>query len=394
MPALNQELSRAINRFNILNAIRRDGPISRVEIAGATGLSNALVTKVTAELMAQNLIIEKASAPSGSRGRRRVHLGLNPEAAHVAGIKIDQDHISFAVVNFQADVLSSLNIPVRTYHGQNDFLANIIDEGVRYCVDEAHLEMPMISGLGIGVPLWTPILQNGAGELLEKVKARLPVPTFVDNDANSVTLAEQWFGLGRGLEHFLVLTLQNGLGLGITVNGQLYRGADGIAAEAGHMVVDPAGPPCICGKRGCLEMFVSGRGILYHARRALEEGRWSFASPATLNMRDVMGLAMHGEQVLVEIFQQAGRMLAMGLGSLIQIFNPQRIILTGENVRAADLMFPVMHETLKQVVSPLFMKPDLIQVQEWDEPNWARGAACLALQEIYKSPFNTLRPLI
>jgi predicted NBD/HSP70 family sugar kinase len=394
MPVMNQELSRAVNRFSILNTIRRSGPISRVEIAEQTGLSNALVTKVTAELLQEILILEQAALPSNTRGRRRVLLSLNPDAAHVAGLRLDSDHISFAVVNFLGEVLSSLQVPVRTRESQVQFLTDLIVEGIHHCLSQAHLDFSLLKGLGVGLPLYTPILQDGADELLELLHKQLGVTIYTENDANSVTLAEQWFGLGRGLEHFLVVTLQNGLGLGITVNGQLYRGVDGIAAEMGHMVLDPQGPPCICGKRGCLEMYTSGRGMLHAAKQALKEGRWSFRNAATLTMQDIISLAKEGEPVPLEILGNAGRKLGLGVAWLIQLFNPERVILTGENVIAGEIIFDPMYLVLDECVNPLFMKPDLIVIQKWDSTNWARGAACLVLQEIYKSPAESLRNVI
>jgi predicted NBD/HSP70 family sugar kinase len=394
MPIMNQELTRALNRFEILNTIRKSSPISRVEIAGQTGLSNALVTKVTSELLKETLVLEQAARPSNTRGRRRVLLSLNPDAAHVAGLRLDSDHISFAVVNFLGEVLSSSQVPVRTRESQVQFLADLIVEGIHHCLSKAHLDMARLKGLGVGLPLYTPILENGAQDLLALLKKQLGISIYTENDANSVTLAEQWFGLGRSLENFLVVTLQNGLGLGVAVNGQLYRGTDGIAAEMGHMVLDPEGPPCVCGKKGCLEMYTSGRGMLYAARQAIKNGRWSFKHAASLTMQDIISSAQDGDLVPLEILDEAGRKLGLGVAWLIQLFNPERVILTGENVIAGDIIFNPMLEALEHCVNPLYMKPDMIVIQKWDSTNWARGAACLVLQEIYKSPAQSLRSVI
>jgi predicted NBD/HSP70 family sugar kinase len=404
MPVANSDLIRAINRFNILNTIRISGAISRVEIAKITGQSRASVTNITARLIDEGLIYEKRTEDSTERGRRRVLLAMNPNAAYVVGVKLSALRISCAVTDMQAKVCSSVNLPVRTAKRPVAFMADLIEEAVRHCVEEAKLDLLGISGIGIGVPgfvdsltgtcNWTPLYQQGDIHLKQLVESRLGIDTFIENDTNTVTLAHQWFGEGRGIDHFLVVTIEDGVGMGIVVNGQLYRGASGYAAEFGHMVVNDSGPPCRCGKLGCLEAYVSDFSILAEAQRAAASGAWSRPPDDNLKYEDVLAHAQAGDTVLAAIFDNAGRYLGEGLSSLIQIFNPAKIIISGNGVKAGDLMFASMREVLSKQTNPAHRRATKVVIQKWHDTDWARGAASLVLQELYRSPFNRVRPVI
>jgi len=402
MAAVTREPSSALSRCVILDEIRKTGLISRVEISERTGQSRSLVTNITADLIRENLIIEKETIVSKSRGRRRVLLGLNPDAVHVAGVKVSALQVSFAVTDFQAEVKSSLVVPVRTGERPVEFLADVIEEGVRHCVKAARLNIADISGIGIGIPgfidsatgicHWTPLYENCETSLRDLIRDRFHIPTYMENDANAVTVAEQWFGLGKGLDDFIVVTVEEGVGMGIVLNGRLFTGVRGIAAEFGHMVIDPDGPPCRCGKRGCIEAYASGGGIMRAVREAHAEGKWACDDITQLIMPDVIELAREGDAVLRGIFRKAGEVLGIGVAGLLQIFNPAKIIFTGEYANSGDLLFGPMRKTVKKLVHKQYLVGTALDVQPWADTDWARGAASLALQEIYKSPRNMPRP--
>ncbi|NNF98521.1 MAG: ROK family transcriptional regulator [Desulfobacteraceae bacterium] len=404
MVAANRELIRAINQFNILNAIRTMGTVSRVEIAEITGQSRASVTNITAKLIQEGLIYEQKTEDTSLRGRKRVLLALNPDAAFAVGVKLSSSRISCAVTNMQADIISSISMPVRVGKRPVKFVADLIEEGVRHCVDDAKLKLSEISGIGLGIPgfvnsskgvcYWTPLYRKGDATLHDLVFQRLKINTYIENDANCVTMAHQWFGEGRGRDNFLVITIEDGLGMGIVMNGQLYRGARGIAAEFGHVVVEPNGIRCRCGKKGCIEAYVSDFSILNAAKEAMDEGIWHFAGNTDLTIYDVTRAAQDGEQCLMDVFSRAGSMLGLGLSGLIQIFNPSRIIISGDGVRAGSLMFDTMNRTFRMYANPDLYDSTEIIIHKWKDTDWARGAASLVLQEVYKHPFSNLKNVL
>jgi len=404
MEVVSRELSKTINQFNILNTIRKSGMISRVEIAEITGLGRSTVTNITAHLIKEKMIFEKKTETSSSRGRRRVLLALNPDAAYVVGVKLSAFQISFAVTNMQADVMSSLIVPVRIGQRPVEFIVDLIEEGIRHCVAKARLKMEKISGIGIGIPgfidskrgivYWSPLYKQGNTTLRELTQDRFKIPTYVENDANTVTLAQQWFGEGRGVDNFLMVTVEHGIGMGIVVNGQIYRGERGIGAEFGHLVIKPGDELCRCGKRGCIEAYAADYKILEAAIMACKTGKWQCGDISSLTIEDVTSAARNGDPVLKKIFKGSGEILGLGISGLVQIFNPEKIIIAGEGVRAGDLLFKPMRRMIKKHTTAELYKTLKIVVQKWKDTDWARGAASMVLQELYKSPFDRIRPTI
>jgi predicted NBD/HSP70 family sugar kinase len=404
MAVANKALIREINRFSILNAIRNAGAISRVELAELTGQSRAAVTNITARLLKEGLIYTKDTVERGERGRKRVRLAINSRAAYVVGVKLSAFRVSVAVTDMQAEVQSHVIVPVRTTERSVEFVADLVEDGIRHCVSEVGMQLEGISGIGIGLPgfidsrsgdcFWTPLYKDGKLPLPALLESRFEIPTYIENDTNTVTLAHQWFGEGRGHDNFLVVTLEDGVGMGIVVNGQLYRGSRGFAAEFGHVVLDGEGLACRCGKRGCIEAYASNFSIVAAAQRAIDAGRWQWPAECELNYDAVLGAAEAGDHIPREILERAGRYLGRGVAGLVQIFNPSRIIISGDGVKAGDLMFGAMRVAIDACVNPGLQNDLDVIIHKWRDIDWARGAASLVLQELYKSPFNRVRPVI
>ena len=402
MPGFSQADMRTVNRFSILDQIRRNGPVSRVELAELTGLSRALVTRVTAELIGDGLVIERPTAPTKNLGRRRINLDLNDNAAYSAGVKISMNQVSFAVVNFRARVLSSLSIDAALGKQPMERWVEVIHQGVESCAARAGLAMTDLSGLGVGLPgfvdwqtghvHWTPLTNAPAPDLGRMLQARFPFPVYLENDVNSVTQGEQWFGRGRGLDNFIVVSVEEGLGMGIVIQGRIYRGARGIGAEFGHMVLDPDGPRCTCGKKGCVEAYAGGRGIMAAAEEARRRGAWPNKPLPPMSVDELIDLAHSGDLAATTIFNQAGRMLGLGVAGLIQVFNPSRVIVTGEYARAGKVLFGPMTKAMAANLNKEFLIPDMIIFEQWKDADWAHGAACLALQSIYRTPQANAAP--
>lgn len=396
MKAANRDFTRELNLFSILNSIREAGSISRVEIAEKTGQSRASVTNITALLIEQGLIFEDRVSSSTSRGRRRIMLMLNPEAAYAVGIKIAAYRLSFAVVDFVGQVKATLSVPLRVGERSVDMLADVAEDGVLHCLDRAKLKLEDLCGCGVAIPgfvdsatgtcYWTPI-QTGSSDIRGLLAQRLQMDVYLENDANAFTVASQWFGHGKGVRNFLVVTIEEGIGMGIVVDNKLYQGSTGIAAEFGHMVIVPDGEPCRCGKSGCFEAYSADSGILQQARKVLRR-RKNGPDPESLTIEEVTDLARNGDRQLRKIFTQSGEFLARGVAGLIQIFNPERVIITGEGVRAGELVFDHLHKHLGKYLNRELAKATQVLIQEWNDHDWAQGAAGFVLSEIYKSPLK------
>ncbi|MCP4693750.1 MAG: ROK family transcriptional regulator [Desulfobacterales bacterium] len=403
MKAANRDLMRAINRFKILHEIRTRELISRVDIARATGLSQSSVTGITAGLIKEGLLLEREAGESLG-GRRPILLSLNPDGGYAVGVYISIYQISVVLINLQAAILSSYTLPLRERSYTPEAIADKIAGAVQACIWESNFSRDRISGIGVAIPglvdsqtgmvRFLPNYRWENVNLRDMVRDRIDHPTYIENSANTLALAEQWFGEGRGVDDFILLTLEHGVGMGVVINGRLYRGQKGTAGEFGHVTMEPDGPVCRCGKKGCLEAIVGNFGILRDARAAAAKGEWRPRDPGKIAVDEVAERARQGEPRLCEIYAKAGQVLGIGVSNLIEILNPAKIIISGKGVEVGDLLFDPMREAISRYTSARTDDTMEIIIQAWNQKNYARGAGTLVLQEIYKSPANQAVPII
>jgi predicted NBD/HSP70 family sugar kinase len=211
--------------------------------------------------------------------------------------------------------------------------------------------------------------------------------TYIDNDANNLTIAEHWFGEGVGSDNFIVILIENGIGAGIVLNGQLVRGNLGIAGEFGHMSINPDGPLCRCGKRGCIEAYAGVYAIMRDVSKISSPAKWPVESTLDASFQKQIDEVKSGDSGLGKVFEQAGKALGIGISQLIALFNPEKIIITGKGVQADKLLFDPMFTSIRNSRSDKFgnYKTEIL-ISNWTNEDFAKGAGTLVLQEIYKSP--------
>ncbi len=399
MKTADPELMRAINRYHVIDLVRRDGPIARVEIAQRTELSPATISAITGALIEEGLIdvLRVEPAEGGVRGRPRILLSLNAAAYRVVGVKLSAHRIGIAVTDAKGEPLTSLILPVRIARQSPGVIADLVEDGVRQCVADIGLSIDKVDGIGIGLPgvidgvagisLWSPILGPSPVPFAHEIAERLGARTLIENDSNLVTLAEHWFGHGRGLSNFAVVTIENTIGMGILIDGKLHRGAHGTGAEFGHLKFDPHGPACRCGQRGCLDAYASDDGIL---QAAIAAGCIEANSEATANqlIAKAAERALAGDNALNYIFRRAGEVLGVGIANVINILNPPRIIISGEGLRAGHLIREPLLAAIEANVLPNLREATEIIFHSWGDEMWARGAASIVLRQIYEAPWN------
>jgi|SRR3954451_3934181 len=398
MKTADPELMRAINRYHVIDVIRRYGPISRVEITERTELSPATVSAITGGLIEDGIVnIRHVSVEGLARGRPRVMLELNGEAYHVAGVKLSLHRISIAVTDFKGSVLHSLIIPVRISRQSPEVIADLVEDGVRQCVSDSGLDMSGISGIGVGIPgiidgtrgisYWSPVLGPDEVPFGRYISERIGKPALIENDANLVAVAENWFGHARDRSTFAVVTVENSIGMGLFIDGKLYRGAHGIGAEFGHVKIEPDGPRCQCGQSGCLDAYASDSGIVALARA---DGliRTDDDRPVHQIITDLARRAA-SDDGLAALFRRAGQMLGLGLANVVNVLNPPLIIVSGEGLRAGGLITDALLASLDRHVLPTLREATEVIFHPWGDEMWARGAASLVLCQIYEVPWDS-----
>ena len=238
---------------------------------------------------------------------------------------------------------------------------------------------------------WSSTLASRSVPLAAAVESRIGLPTAIDNDANLVALAELWFGAGRELADFAVVTIEHGVGMGFVMNHRLYRGAQRLGLELGHTKVQLDGALCRCGQRGCLEAYVADYALAREAVTALSLNHRNIPSVPVL-LESLFQQAREGNGTARSIFRRAGRYLALGLANVVNIFDPALIILSGERMRY-DYLYAA--ETLAEMESLTIAtgrpKPP-IEVHARGDLLWARGAAALALSDLTDRLLPSARP--
>ena len=404
MKTADPELMRAINRFLVMDAIRRSGSISRVEISERTELSPTTVSAITAALLEDGLIVPRqvAPAPDQVRGRPRIMLELNPKAASVCGAKLAPNKITIAVTNFQADVLSTVSIPIRVDRQPASVILDLVEDGVRSCIEAAGLLVENINSLCLGVPgiverasgicRYSPIFSERDLKLGLDLQKRLNVPTSVDSDVNLITLAEQWFGHGRDLSDFLVVSIEHTIGLGIVHGGELFRGANGLSPDLGDLIVSPNGGIGNGSHPGRLSGIASTTAILSAAADLARGTPQEKLLRGTRGMEHAVSLAHAGDGRISKIFEEAGRALGIAIANLITLFAPPKVILAGSALQAGDLLLKPLRDAVRAATPETIAGITEIVVHESSDDTWARGAAALTLRDLYGAPWGTTGP--
>jgi predicted NBD/HSP70 family sugar kinase len=398
------ELMRAINRFHVMDAIRRAGPISRVEISEQTELSPTTVSAITAALIEDGLIVPRqvAPAPDQLRGRPRIMLELNPQAASVCGAKLAPNKITIAVTNFQADVLNSVSIPIRVDRQPASVVLDLVEDGVRSCIEGAGLMVEDINGLCVGVPgivehasgicRASPLFSERDLKLGQDLQSRLQMPTTVDSDVNLVTMAEHWFGHGRHLSDFLVVSIEHTLGLGIIHRGELFRGANGLSPDLGDLIVSAQGSAPNGARAARLSGIASTTAILSAAADLALRTPQEKLLRGTRGLEHAVSLAEAGDERIARIFEEAGRALGIAIANLITLFAPPKVILAGAALQAGGLLLEPLREAVRTATPETIADITEIVVHEASDDIWARGAAALTLRDLYGAPWGTTGP--
>lgn len=403
--------NRTSGKKAVLSTIRNSAPVARIDIANTTGLSPATVTSITADLILRGLLEEIPPEPAFSpananikRGRPRVNLQLRGAAHLVAGIKFSGKTTTLVIVNFVGTRVAEYSVPtpfdVQTAQETCDFICTTLRQGL----DSNGYSVSDLSGVGIGLPgivdalegiiRWSPTLSERDVPLRDMLQSALGINVFVENDANLVTLAEQQYGLGKTARNFIVITIEQGVGMGIVIDGKLIRGTNGSGAELGHTKVQLDGALCRCGQRGCLEAYVGDYALLREANSIMaNHSSDHFHHPASteIRMQKLVAEARDGNQIALSIFRRAGRMFALGLANVINIFAPELIILSGDRMQYDFLYDADVIEDMRNSIVQFGGPPPDVRVHKWSDHMWAMGAAAYAIEGVINAELQGVK---
>jgi predicted NBD/HSP70 family sugar kinase len=373
---------RERNRLQVLEVVRGSGSVSRADIARRTGLARSTVSTLVNELLGAGLLVERGAPDDGgtTQGRPPVLLSFDPGAGAVIGMHFDHPVLRVAVADLGYTILAEATVPVDVDHDAQDSLdaaVALIDEvlvtsGVereRLLGAGAALAGPIDSATGtVGS---SAILPGWVGlSLAQELEARLGLPVHVDNDANVGALAESVLGAGRGVSEMAYIMLGSGIGAGLIIGGQVYRGSGGTAGEIGHVLVDEHGPLCRCGNRGCLETYAGADALLDLLRRQHGDA---------LTVDGLVQLARDGDAACQRVIADAARFVGVAAATLCNQLNPELIVIGGELAQTGQLLLDPLRESIVRYAIPAAAEDVRVVTGELGERAELLGALVLVL---------------
>ena len=348
----------SLSVLHILRTIKERGTLSRTDLQQLTGLSWGTITNTTRELLDRNLIREEGTLQTKA-GRKPMRLAINPVSHSLLGVDISPGLLRVIALNLAGEMLWQNEQAYQVSAEPSvvlDQLAGMILEG---------LGNPMVAAricLGVGVaaqgaldvrqgvmrfaprmPGWTNV------PIREHLQVKIPVPVLLEHDPNCLALAERWFGEASMADDVLCLNLSDGIGMGILLKGEIFRGAQQMAGEFGHITLDPEGPLCACGDRGCVEAYCSTPAIIEAVRQdpAGQSPQVAEAlAKGTLTLDGIVAAAYANDETVRRALARMGRYLGVGIANIIDLFNPSVVVLCGPLTLAAEFFLPAATEQI------------------------------------------------
>ncbi|WP_374723499.1 ROK family protein [Calidifontibacillus erzurumensis] len=379
----NQQVVKKKNKQLVLSTILAFAPISRAEIASQLGLNKATVSSLVNELLDEELIYESGPGES-SGGRRPVMLLFNERAGYAIGVDIGVNYILGIVTDLTGTIVYEEKRNLQKVEYQE--LISIIHEMIAHLIENVPPSRYGVVGIGIGVPgivdkngkvLLAPNLRWKDVDLLNKLKERFHYPILIENEANAGAYGEKKFGLGQDFSNIIYVSAGIGIGVGIILNHDLYRGFHGYAGESGHMTIVADGEKCTCGSTGCWEAYASEHALLQQAKQNKRL--------ANKSLDELMKLAEKQDKDTIELFQKIGTYLGIGISNLIKTFNPQQIIIGNTLANAEKWIEKPMMESVKKQTLFFYWNDLAIDFSKLSTHSTALGVAAFVIEEFLKT---------
>ena len=358
----NSDLVRRQNRGLVLETLRQHGPSARITLGYQTGLSPASITSISGQLIAEGLVYSIAEddevLAQAKRGRPQTMLALNPLATNVLAIAISVDGVELVFADFSGATRDPVKLRLDTYAISKDDFGPRIAHEIKANAKRLGIALNSIKRIGVAVQgvadtitgeiSWSPAFRARDIPVVRPLEHLLGIPCSVGNNANMIAEALIATDRKKYGGTTAVVFMGHGIGLGLILNGVVYDGANGRAAEFGHMNHLPDGPLCRCGRNGCLEAFCADYGIMRMANDRRDTDFDVHAAVLDSDMRELELAAEAGDKVAMNAFLRAGEVLGFGIARLIALINPQMVVLAGPGTRAYGLMKDSLSEALRR----------------------------------------------
>ncbi|TDQ82144.1 putative NBD/HSP70 family sugar kinase [Dongia mobilis] len=378
----------------VLQAVRRHGPLARVDLGALLEMSPASISSLTSDLLREGFLREVPESggaePGRGRGRPKVLIELAPEAACMIAVKLTINRIEVARGDFAGGTGPVTARAFNTLELGADELLAALGDLIAGEIAALPASAGRLMGIGIAVQglihgaatiIWSPALSLRHVNIAAPLAARFGLPAIAMNDADCIALAIRQHSELQAIDNLAVVMLGTGVGMGLIIDGKLHAASSGLGAEFGHTKYQIDGPLCHCGRRGCIESFVGDYALYRDARSMLDLPNTDALHPSEEQMQALTDLAESGHPVAVSLFRQAGRALGYGLSNLIALLGPDLILVTGSGVRGFRQMEPAMRQALDEALVDTLRSQTEIRPRAWDEDLTLRGIVLQVLGE-------------
>ncbi|ADL04081.1 ROK family protein [Lacrimispora saccharolytica] len=387
---INQDVTQEMNRSLLLKSLRREGVCSRAHLAALTGLKQATVTNIMKDFLNWG-IVKEIGFLNGSKGRRSIGLSINPDGYRVMGVRLARKHYSVGLFDLTGKqiVKERVDFELEKQPGAEEILNQIVGR-MRLMIQQYGKDSVLAAGLAVpgpfiakksrialitGADIWKDI------ELKAFFNRELDIPVFLEHNANAGAYAHMWELKEAYHDDILVyIAAGQGIGAGIVMNGKIYEGALGTSGEIGHMTIDRNGKPCACGNRGCLERYASSLELVktVYGERAGMDG---------CKFEDLEQRIKSGDTIGTEHYRRACESLGVGIINIINVINPDRIIIGDDMARPnPELMEQTVRETVQKGILPDVWEELTLSISEYQGDPILTGAAIVAIDRVFDCP--------
>jgi glucokinase-like ROK family protein len=376
-----------------------DRPVSRSELTEYLGVSRSKVSMEVGRLLEAGLLVEDGLAESEG-GRRSSLLRIPRSAGLVAAVDLGATSIDVALSTLGGGLLAHVGEPADIRDGPQPTLGRV-KELLAELLDEQSAGPQDVLAIGMGVPgpveqasglLRSPPIMPGWDlfPIRNAFAGEYAAPVFIDNDVNVMALGEHWGGVGKGVDNMLFVKIGTGIGGGIIADGRLYRGIQGCAGDIGHICVDPEGPVCTCGNRGCFEAMAAAPAIALKAERCAREGLSPILSEVLsergeLSAKDVGEAASLGDYYALEIIRESGRLVGRVLATLVSTLNPSLIVIGGGVANIGHSLLAEIRSAVYRRSLPLATRNLPIVLSELEGVAGVTGCSVLAVEGVLQT---------
>lgn len=384
----------------IIKRLYFDKAMSCAELSELFDKSIPSIAKAINELIAEGFVVEQGYAPS-SGGRRPLLYSIKPDAMYILAIAMDQLSTRIQLLDlFNHPVAEALSLDLKLLNNSNAL--SILVQNINRYIDKSPVTRERIAGIGIGMPGFVNVVEGinytylDAGKsLTEYLSEETGLPTYIDNDSSLIALAEQKFGIAKAQKDVMVVNLGWGIGLGMIVKDEIYRGHNGLAGELSHIPLSEDDTLCVCGKRGCLESAASMLVVVEKAIEGIRRGRVTSLKTTDIQPSKALGDAImeaagNGDQFAIELLTDAGYKIGKALAILIHIMNPKAIVLSGRGARAGKILLAPIQQALHKYCIPRLAESTELLISDLGFDAELIGAAVLMMENFDKEVKNPM----